>query len=420
MSTIKKTIQINPELFQISSNKTRKNREKKEKPIKPLISPNLLKNKLLHRIKEHKKKENEHLEKTNLSPNKSLSTKSNFEKDDESSFYDISQYTDEFNDSIEYLQTLSKQKKINNEKEIYEKKMLRKREELLNKTMKNVQSLNSPFVNIDLPEDLKEPLVSVNTESLNIQKDASLQLKPSSNAKDDIPYGILKGGSKPTYREWNKTKKNVEVTDPNSALLLQQKTMSEREKRLNLLKEKIKHKKNELLTKQSMQSTEQSIENIMLTQNLIQKPSEIKTTPSMSLSINTETQIQNEIPVTNKPPVFDENIKLNQETPKKQIIKKTIRRKYTLGKSKLKKSVAILLKDRHTRKKIIVAQKELKRKPIHDVKKYLREHNLIKVGTNAPNDVLRKIYESAMLTGEVTNQNKDTLLHNFLKEDIHE
>jgi hypothetical protein len=100
--------------------------------------------------------------------------------------------------------------------------------------------------------------------------------------------------------------------------------------------------------------------------------------------------------------------------PETKILKRTIRRKYLLGKSSLKKSVGILIKDRFTRKKILYAQKELKKKPIHDVKKYLREHNLIKIGTNAPNDVIRIIYESAMLTGEITNNNEEILLHNFV------
>ena len=101
----------------------------------------------------------------------------------------------------------------------------------------------------------------------------------------------------------------------------------------------------------------------------------------------------------------------------KRITKKTTKRKYTLGKSRAKNSVSVLVKDRGTRKQILSAQKDLKKKNINDVKSYLRDHNLIKVGSNAPNDILRKLYESAMLAGEITNSNVETLLHNFSKDD---
>jgi hypothetical protein len=403
MSTIKKTIQINPELFSLGSNKTRKNRENKEKTLKPFISPNILKNKLLKRIKEHKRKENDLLEKENKTKIDPASANNHFKQDD--SFYDINKYTDEFNDSIQYLQTISKQKKIDNEKEIYEKKLQKRREELQNKTLRNTQSYDSssiPYVNIDLPEDLREPLISVTTEQFNFQNNNNNNndfIRLREQKQDNIPYGILKGGVKPTYREWNKTKRNMEVTDPNSAMIL-----TDKEKRLHLLKEKIKQKK--ILTAQN-----NIIENKMLTEQLIHKPS----LPSMQENLKPHLDNDTKEYITNHhEQQNDVAIPESISIPETKILKRTIRRKYLLGKSCLKKSVGILIKDRFTRKKILYAQKELKKKPIQDVKKYLREHNLIKIGTNAPNDVIRKIYESAMLTGEITNNNEEILLHNFV------
>jgi uncharacterized membrane-anchored protein len=99
-----------------------------------------------------------------------------------------------------------------------------------------------------------------------------------------------------------------------------------------------------------------------------------------------------------------------------QLIKKTIKRKYTLGRSKTNRTIGVLIKDNQTRKNIISAQKELKKHSMNDIKTYLRNHNLLKSGSNAPNDVIRKLYESSMLAGEITNSNKDTLIHNFMKE----
>ena len=61
---------------------------------------------------------------------------------------------------------------------------------------------------------------------------------------------------------------------------------------------------------------------------------------------------------------------------------------------------------------------QLKMIPIHEVRSYLIKKGFIKVGSNTPNNVLRKMYESALLIcGEVKNHNPDNLLYNFLNDD---
>jgi len=373
-----KTITINPSLFSLSTTKTKKNKEKKQKlPTNNIISPNVLKNKLLKRIKEHKQKETSNLDNNKKSLN--IQTKDS----------EVLKFSDEFHDSIEYLQTLSKQKKWKDEKKNNDLIYLKRKEDLERKTVKNYERIDYPPVNLELPNELQ-----INTESF-IETQPIFSVKQ--NNLDNVPYGILKGGNKPTYRNWAKTQKNNIVLNPNSAVVIDgYKTNNiklERENRLNHLREKLKMKELENNTKDF-----KPIESIIMTQNLIKKP-----------NVNLDNPISSKI-----------NIDINEDEEiiaMKKIIKKTTKRKYTLGKSIMKRKVGVLIKDRGTRKKILNAQKELKRKPITDIKTYLREHNLIKIGSNAPNDVIRKLYESAMLSGEITNNNSENLLYNFSKEE---
>lgn len=386
-----KTISINPQLFSMGGSKTRKNKEKKERTVvTPLISPNVLKNKLLKRIKEHKQRETE-----NFDDNKKKG-----ENNDSLINNDInnnSNYADEFSESMNYLQILSKQKKVDEEKINYEKKKERDRQRLQNQTIKNYSSLQggSPIINIDLPQELQ-------IEMPNPSEPVSLTVN---SQRDPVPYGILKGGNKPLYRDWTKTQRTNVVTNPNLAVTIGQNIKSEREMRLNNLREKLKMKQ---LIKD---------EQTLLTQNLIQKPNLDNNgiTVNSNFNINQNlNQNQNQNLNQNQNAILNSNEEI---IGTKKITKKTIKRKYTLGKSNLKKTVSVLIKDRGTRKQILNAQKDLKKKSINDIKTYLRDHNLIKVGSNAPNDVLRKLYESAMLSGEITNSNSETLLHNFSKDD---
>lgn len=421
----KKTIKINPELFKSgfsSSDKTRKNREKRPKSNIPItLNESSLKKQFLTRIKEHKNKEKNDLD---------VSIKMNDESRYNSSVTNT-RGQDELYESMNYLTLLSKKQKEDNEKKKYEKKNQ-------NKTVKNMSYSNTydsssiPHVELELPDELKEPVFinppEINTSAIHLNKPSTNIWSTTGNVvksnESSVPYGCLKGGSKPTFREWNRTIKNHtpnssentmttnNILNVNYSMETQQQqrplqvssapvndglVKTEREKKLELLRKKLKEQE----------------------QNKVKNQEEQQKLPAYALASapTLATIIGGDSSVSKKNTENTEKAQPAEEgDPIKRIIKKTIRRKYTLGKNSLYRKVGILIKNNKTRKQIIDAHKELKKKPIIDVKKYLVEHGLLKIGSNAPNNVLRKTYESAMLTGDVTNQNKDVLLFNLMNE----
>ena len=89
---------------------------------------------------------------------------------------------------------------------------------------------------------------------------------------------------------------------------------------------------------------------------------------------------------------------------------------YELGKSSKHRRVGVLIKNKNTRRNIIQAYNNLKKTPLHEIKKQLKKQGLIKVGTTAPSDMLRQTFESSILAGEITNKNEDILFHNYMND----
>jgi hypothetical protein len=380
MSNLRKTIQINPNLFKIGG-KSRKNKgEKRASPnVKPIISPNLLKNKLLKRIKDYKQT-SEQKEQT--------------------------EYTDEFNDSLEYLKSLTVQKKADE----FKKKTIRNN--LHYKTSPTLSQNYQPqpiqhvdldsakiSLHLDLPEELKDPMpIPMPTFALApALAPISHNISEPYKLDRDVPYGCLKNGFKKTFRNYKAPTTPSVSVEP----------LSMRELKLKQLREKMKQS-----------SPLQIKENVSMPIQLLDehvKLSRLDNNSYSSYSNQKQSQVQQ--PQQSQPQQSQpqQSQPQQQQEPIKQTIKKTTIRKYRLGKSKTHRVVGILIKDNNTRKKILNAHKELKKTQMNVIKKYLNEKNMIMCGSNAPNDVLRKMYEMLMLSGEFHNNNKDIMLHNFLK-----
>ena len=317
-----KKISINPEFFKMSGKKEKKQKKKKPKFRESQLKPNKVKKELIARIKEHQQREKQ----------RELDELEKLKKKEDQNF------KNEFKDTMDYLEELNKKKKKKRKKK--------------NKTLKVRQPHSQ---------------ININSTPNSFSPEEVSNIKP--NVAPDPPYSILKGGTKPTYRQWKKTLKKQ---------MFQDDVVKEKNVSIDMSPLKIE--------------SDDSVENI-------------NSKNSSMLGFNERKMRLNHI-----------KSKLAFQEPKKRKIKtRRIRRKITLGKEKGK--VGVLVKSKKTRKIIKNEVNILKKKSINEIKEYLRKHNLMKIGSSAPDNIMRGIYESAYLSGDVYNNNADILLHNWNSEE---
>ena len=105
------------------------------------------------------------------------------------------------------------------------------------------------------------------------------------------------------------------------------------------------------------------------------------------------------------------------EIYKKNKRKKTVRRTFQTGKSLKVPKISVLVSNKTIRNNTSLKILKSKEVPMSKIKKELIKRGLIKTGTIAPNDLLRKMYETIeLLCGDVQNYNSDTLLYNFMND----
>lgn len=95
---------------------------------------------------------------------------------------------------------------------------------------------------------------------------------------------------------------------------------------------------------------------------------------------------------------------------------KTVKQYSSFGKKN--DTVRVLIKDKSTYDGINRDIDKLKKHSMNKIRNFLRTKRLYKVGSSAPDDVLREIYVNVSLTGDIENKGSDTMIHNYLHDTI--
>jgi hypothetical protein len=284
--------------------------------------------------------------------------------------------------------------------------------------------------------------------------------KKSTLIKEEPAYGILKGGTKPTYSEFRKTQKHHSevshnrtvrhIEPPKDWIEKDWKEMTKRNTEINGKKmkltigedvsddefmggvPKLDEKREEERTdiEKPVETTTEESEKIPVSP-FEEKPDEVKEVVSFEPKREEE---QNELVLNMEEPVsreeklkdFKERFSTPSSLPslRRQRIK-TLKKSFLLGKYKVRKDgediaghrIGVLIKNNKTRRYIKEHLHILEKTSMSQIRKYLKQRNMIRAGAEAPDFLLRKLFIDLLSSGEVYNRNGELLLHNFIVDE---
>jgi hypothetical protein len=403
----KKTIKVNMELFDLPG-KTRKKKdpaEKKDIKIKNNQHNKTTKNKLLRYIREQQEKNYEKLF-------ESSSSSSNKQEKEISPPQVLANSNSDFEKSVAYMKTVEEEKK---------------KKDQVHKNI-NTNSLTN----------VAATSIFTSTGSNTNNNANTLGIQQSSIANQTIKHKsyILENQTPVLLNSYPNILENIQVSSKNDPILLKQREIPT--PTYGCLKN------GNIPTYRSM--LQQTMKNntsprITLNTTMPHINTNVPNIPNKLSGTAAHENINIKMPLETSEKLKNDHLKaiseINQlrmrinESKSGQLIsknakylkrKKTLRRTYNVGKSKVHRNVSVLVTNRTIRKNISTQAQKLKTIPIEEIRKYLTQKGFIKVGSIAPNDVLRQMYENTVLIGgDIQNHNPENLLYNYLNDqsDIH-
>ena len=249
-------------------------------------------------------------------------------------------------------------------------------------------------VNLDLPEELQP--VRINGNMGKTRKNT------------EPTYGCLKRGTKPTYKK-STTRRNIVFNTDNNNIHEFDNT-NPPTMNINIDDRTLTSPPPNLTVTPMMSPA--NITSPLNTENIKLDVEELPTEPNIDKIVETKMDEVNLLDIIPEKEIVND---IKKNTPYKSNLKKGTRQTQKMKLGKIGKKVSVLINDNTTRKNIRNEKHLLNITPIKQVKEYLKQNNLLEIGSTAPDDVLRSIYTNAKLSGELENRNGDVLINNYIK-----